>query len=200
MFAFFYLKCYNNGSFGGTSVRTDDFDYELPEELIAQEPIEKRDESRLMVLDKKTGEIARRTAHTLNPVPFIIYDPEFKNVDVYFNSDIPKKLKAHASYTPSRDAIDFVRSKAHGGLLDHELTHRAELYGNKTTPTRLFYLADEEIKNGVPYNSQKAEINANIAQATSDDKTRSEVIKTLNKIYQYGRPNNIMEVYTRAGN
>lgn len=41
MFAFFYLKCYNNGSFGGTSVRTDDFDYELPEELIAQEPIEK---------------------------------------------------------------------------------------------------------------------------------------------------------------
>ena len=36
-------------------MKTDDFDFELPEELIAQHPIEKRDESRLMVLDKKTG-------------------------------------------------------------------------------------------------------------------------------------------------
>ena len=38
-------------------MKTDDFDYELPEELIAQTPLEKRDNSRLMVLDKKTGEI-----------------------------------------------------------------------------------------------------------------------------------------------
>lgn len=37
-------------------MRTDDFDYELPQELIAQTPLEKRDESRLLVLDKKTGE------------------------------------------------------------------------------------------------------------------------------------------------
>ena len=69
MFAFFYFKCYNNGSFGGTSVRTDDFDYELPEELIAQEPIEKRDESRLMVLDKETGEIT----HSVFMILQIIY-------------------------------------------------------------------------------------------------------------------------------
>lgn len=38
-------------------MRTEDFDYYLPEELIAQHPSEKRDESRLMVLDKKSGEI-----------------------------------------------------------------------------------------------------------------------------------------------
>ncbi len=38
-------------------MKTDDFDYYLPEELIAQTPLEKRDESRLMVLDRKTGEI-----------------------------------------------------------------------------------------------------------------------------------------------
>ena len=37
-----------------------DFDYELPEELIAQTPIEKRDESRLMVLDKNTGKIEHK--------------------------------------------------------------------------------------------------------------------------------------------
>jgi S-adenosylmethionine:tRNA ribosyltransferase-isomerase len=38
-------------------VKTDDFDYNLPEELIAQTPLEKRDNSKLMVVDKKTGEI-----------------------------------------------------------------------------------------------------------------------------------------------
>ena len=39
---------------------TKDFDYYLPEELIAQTPIEKRDDSRLMILDKETGEIEHR--------------------------------------------------------------------------------------------------------------------------------------------
>ena len=39
-------------------LKTSDFNYDLPEELIAQTPIEKRDHSRLMVLDRKTGEIS----------------------------------------------------------------------------------------------------------------------------------------------
>lgn len=38
-------------------MKLTDFNYYLPEELIAQTPIEKRDESRLMLLDKNTGEI-----------------------------------------------------------------------------------------------------------------------------------------------
>jgi S-adenosylmethionine:tRNA ribosyltransferase-isomerase len=38
-------------------MKTDDFDFELPEELIAQTPLKKRDTSKLLVLDKKTGEI-----------------------------------------------------------------------------------------------------------------------------------------------
>ena len=38
-------------------MRTEDFDYNLPEELIAQTPLEKRDESKLMVIDRKTGDI-----------------------------------------------------------------------------------------------------------------------------------------------
>lgn len=37
-------------------MKTSDFDYELPEELIAQTPLERRDSSRLMTLDKNTGE------------------------------------------------------------------------------------------------------------------------------------------------
>ena len=38
-------------------MKTEDFNYELPEELIAQSPLEKRDNSKLMVLDKETGNI-----------------------------------------------------------------------------------------------------------------------------------------------
>lgn len=41
-------------------MKTNDFDYELPEELIAQTPILKRDSSRLLVLDKKTGNIEHK--------------------------------------------------------------------------------------------------------------------------------------------
>jgi len=37
-------------------MKTDDFDYYLPEELIAQHPAEKRDHARMLVLDRKTGQ------------------------------------------------------------------------------------------------------------------------------------------------
>jgi len=41
-------------------VKTSDFDYELPQSLIAQTPIEPRDASRMMVLDRRTGTIEHR--------------------------------------------------------------------------------------------------------------------------------------------
>lgn len=41
-------------------MKTSDFDYELPERLIAQHPAEKRDHSRLLVMDKYTGEVEHR--------------------------------------------------------------------------------------------------------------------------------------------
>ena len=39
-------------------MKTSDFNYDLPEELIAQTPIAERDHSRLMVLDRQTGDIS----------------------------------------------------------------------------------------------------------------------------------------------
>ena len=42
-------------------MQVSDFNYELPEELIAQTPIKERDHSRLMVLDKETGNIEHKT-------------------------------------------------------------------------------------------------------------------------------------------
>ncbi|AJD91635.1 S-adenosylmethionine tRNA ribosyltransferase [Jeotgalibacillus malaysiensis] len=45
----------------------NDFDFELPEELIAQVPLEDRTSSRLMVLDKKTGKVEHQSfKHILN--------------------------------------------------------------------------------------------------------------------------------------
>ena len=42
-------------------MKTDDFDYYLPEELIAQTPLKKRDSSRMLVLDKQNGNIFHKT-------------------------------------------------------------------------------------------------------------------------------------------
>ena len=46
-------------------MKTHDFYYELPPELIAQTPLERRDASRLLTLDKDTGAWAHRYFHEL---------------------------------------------------------------------------------------------------------------------------------------
>ena len=52
-------------------MKTSDFYYDLPEELIAQDPLEDRSSSRLLVLDKKTGKtehhVFREITDYLNP-------------------------------------------------------------------------------------------------------------------------------------
>ena len=52
-------------------MKTSDFDFDLPQELIAQTPLLNRDESRLLVLDKSTGEIEHK---------------KFRNILDYLNS------------------------------------------------------------------------------------------------------------------
>jgi len=42
-------------------MQTTELDYELPSELIAQRPLERRDESRLLVFDRATGEVRHRS-------------------------------------------------------------------------------------------------------------------------------------------
>lgn len=53
-------------------MKTDDFNFDLPSNLIAQTPILKRDESRLLVLDRLTGDIKHKT---------------FKDIVEYLNKD-----------------------------------------------------------------------------------------------------------------
>ncbi|MEN6317363.1 MAG: tRNA preQ1(34) S-adenosylmethionine ribosyltransferase-isomerase QueA [Syntrophaceae bacterium] len=68
-------------------MKLEEFNYDLPEELIAQHPCNLRDQSRMMVVKKNTGETERRTFHNL---------PEyFKKNDVLVINDskvIPARL------------------------------------------------------------------------------------------------------------
>ena len=73
-----------------TDLLTADFDYYLPESLIAQHPMEKRDHSRLMVLDRETGTIDHK--HFYDILDYI--NPE----DVLVINDskvIPARIYGH---------------------------------------------------------------------------------------------------------
>ena len=48
-----------------TTLNTNDFDFHLPEELIAQTPLEKRDASKLLMVNRQTGEFQDRHFHSI---------------------------------------------------------------------------------------------------------------------------------------
>ncbi len=87
-------------------VKTAEFDYELPPELIAQTPIEPRDASRLMVVDRRTGEIIHRHFYDL---------PEFlRSGDLLVHNEsrvIPARLFARKP-TGGRVEILLLRPRA----------------------------------------------------------------------------------------
>ena len=90
-------------------MRTGDFDYDLPPELIAQTPIEPRDSSRLMVMNRNTGALEHN---------------QFRNISEYlrpgdvmvFNQSrvIPARLYGHRADTGGRVAFLLLRRNADG--------------------------------------------------------------------------------------
>lgn len=91
-----------------TDLKTNDFFYELPQERIAQHPMEKRDCSRLMVIDRKTGALEHK--HFYDILDYI--NPE----DVLVINDskvIPARLYGHAE--GREDAkIELLLLRSHG--------------------------------------------------------------------------------------
>jgi S-adenosylmethionine:tRNA ribosyltransferase-isomerase len=85
-------------------MKTSDFDYNLPPQLIAQTPIEPRDHSRLLVLDRKSGNIAHRYFYDL---------PEYlAEGDVLVFNDsrvIPARLYGFVQGTESRIELLLLR-------------------------------------------------------------------------------------------
>ena len=74
-----------------TDLKTSDFYYDLPQEQIAQHPSEKRDHSRLMVIDRKSGEIEHKHFYDI-----IDYLNEGDVLVINDSKVIPARLYGHA--------------------------------------------------------------------------------------------------------
>lgn len=82
-------------------MKVTEFDYELPEELIAQHPVEPRDTSRLMTLDKVTGEVGHK-AHFYDIIG------ELGSNDVLVFNDtkvIPARLYGHRKESGGKEEV-----------------------------------------------------------------------------------------------
>ncbi len=90
-------------------MKTSDFDYHLPPELIAQTPIEPRDHSRLLVLDRQQGSIEHR--HFYDILEYL----HEGDVMVFNDSRvIPARIKGKRSGSGGRVEILLLRRKAPG--------------------------------------------------------------------------------------
>ena len=74
-----------------TDLKTSDFYYDLPERLIAQHPMEKRDTSRLMVIDRESTEVAHKHFYDI-----IDYLNEGDVLVINDSKVIPARLYGHA--------------------------------------------------------------------------------------------------------
>src|SRR4030042_966844 len=85
-------------------MRLEDFEYDLPPELIAQSPIEPRDSSRLMVMDRASGTIRhavfRDVGEYLAPGDLLVFND---------TRVIPARLYAHKEGTGGRVEILLLR-------------------------------------------------------------------------------------------
>ena len=90
-------------------MRTADFDYSLPTDLIAQRPIEPRDHSRLLVLDRASGEIRHQRFHEL--------PRHLKSGDLLVFNDsraMPARLRGHRAGTGGLVELLLLRRQAPG--------------------------------------------------------------------------------------
>jgi S-adenosylmethionine:tRNA ribosyltransferase-isomerase len=89
----------------------DAFDYKLPPELIAQEPLQDRSSSRLMTLDRHTGEVGHRT---FTDLPDLLEPGDLLVVND--SRVIPARLLGHRE-TGARVEVLMLRPAAEGGWL-----------------------------------------------------------------------------------
>lgn len=116
-------------------MKTSDFFYELPEELIAQTPAEPRDSSRLMVVHRDTGEIEHRV---------------FRNVIDYLNPEDVLVVN-HTRVIPARL---YGAKEGSGGAIEFLLLRRLNLTdwevilkpGKKAKPGARFVFGNGELK------------------------------------------------------
>jgi S-adenosylmethionine:tRNA ribosyltransferase-isomerase len=87
---------------------TESYDYELPPELIAQTPVEPRDSSRLMVVERATGRISHRVFRDLPD----LLEPRDLLVG---NRSRVIAARLHGSKLPTGGAVEILLLRARGG-------------------------------------------------------------------------------------
>jgi len=113
-------------------MKTSDFDYNLPEELIAQTPLERRDSSRLMHISRSTGDVAH---HIFSGLPSVL-----RPGDLLIMNDsrvIPARLMGNK--IPGGAAIQFL-------LLNQKSVDTWEILtkpGRKATPGARFIFGEK---------------------------------------------------------
>jgi S-adenosylmethionine:tRNA ribosyltransferase-isomerase len=91
-------------------VRTDDFSFDLPEELVAQEPTARRGDSRLMVLDRATGAVAHRAMRDIAS----LVEPGTLMV---FNDSRVRKARIFGEALDTGARVEFLLLRRRGGGL-----------------------------------------------------------------------------------
>jgi S-adenosylmethionine:tRNA ribosyltransferase-isomerase len=116
-------------------MRTDDFDFNLPPELIAQEPAAQRDESRMLVVHRESGQLEHRRFHHL---------PEYLRAgDLMVVNDtrvIPARLFARKDGTGGKVELLMLEETEPGIWAALLRTHRRPAVGS------IIYLGDSRTK------------------------------------------------------
>lgn len=89
------------------SMKTSDFDFYLPDELIAQTPLEKRDSSRMLTLNKQTGDIAHKHFYD-------IIDMLNENDCLILNDSRVLPARIYGTKVPSGALVEFLLLKNTG--------------------------------------------------------------------------------------
>ena len=124
----------------------NDFGFTLPEELIAQEPCEERDHSRLMVVNREGGMIEQRLFFEI--IDYLKLDVEGVEIDAlngasellenksirYLQFEISKQM-LEATNSKAKDMFDFLQNK---GYECHVITDEGNI-GEKATDSDAFY-------------------------------------------------------------
>lgn len=119
-------------------MKTSDFNFDLPEELIAQTPLDKRDNSRLLMLNRNTGECEHHHFYEL--------DKLLRPGDLLVMNDskvIPARLFGHK--VPTGGTVQFLLLKEHSK--DHWETLVKP--GRKARPGSTFIFGDGKLKGEV---------------------------------------------------
>ena len=124
-------------------MKTSDFYYDLPEELIAQTPLERRDASRLLVMDRETGALEHRHFYELpallNPGDCLVLND---------SRVLPARLLGHR--VPSGGAVEVLLLKDQGDGVWECLTKP----GRKTRPGTELSFGDGALRATVVADSQ----------------------------------------------